>query len=240
MACRVRCEAAPIVAGGTSCVEVTGTGITGNPLQVSEVVAPTVQHPLLSFVLPNGLSCGPNGFEVQPDRQIGGYSVGTPIGFLPTITTNQAGVGPGGGVPWGARFDYQIVCTEPNRPQIFLGYVTHPALHIVLEPGAAVTYAFEAYSTPAHNDPPSLLTPWFSIFIWHFENNGTGLIRYDTPFIYDGPGFGETFGPAEPVGTFAWKGYQSYIATSGFTGASAVSGGFFGSGPSVTGVGLAA
>lgn len=238
MACgcvqRCRCENFISAVQDTPTVDLSGNGSPGTPLQADVILAPGVTHPLLGIPLPNGISAGISGLEAQPDRQIGGYSVGTPIGYLPTITANQPPT------PWGARFDYDIVCTEPNRAQIFLGYITHPALHIVLEPGATVTYSFEVYSTPAHNDPPGLLAPWFGIFIWHFENNGTGLIRYDTPFINDGPNFGETFGPGEPVGTFAWKGYQAILETTGFTGASAIGAGIFGSGPGASGAGFAA
>jgi hypothetical protein len=223
----------------TPSVDLSGNGSPGTPLQADVILAPGVTHPLLGIPLLNDLSVGPNGLRAQPDRQAGGFSAATPIGFLPTITTSVSGGGPGGTAPWGARFDYAITCTEPDRPQVFLGFVVHPALHVILEPGASVTYIFSAYKTPSHNNPPTSLSPWFALVVWHLENNGTGVIRYDTPFVLDGPNYGDTFGPGEPVGTFAWKGYQAWIATSGFTGASAVSAGIFGSGPSAWGVGLA-
>lgn len=232
MGCRFRCES-PTVAGGTTCIDVSGTGVTGDPLQISENLAPTLPYPLVGGTLPNGISCGPTGLEVAADRQPSLFLASAPIGYLPVITTDMAAA------PWGARLEYDITNLEANRLSVVLGWIIHPPLHVILEPGATMTYAFEVYNTPAHNDPPGLLAPWYGLSIWHFENNGTGLIRYDTPYIHDGPNFGETFGPAEPFGTFAWKGYQAIITTTGFTGASNVGAGIFGSGPGAHGFGIA-
>lgn len=216
--CRV---AAQISVEDTDCIDLIGDGSPMAPLQAEPILAPTViglgQAP---EILGNGISCGPTGLEVQPDRVTYlAFGGGLP-GSLPMITTDQAGAGPNGSAAWGARLEVQTIQQDPNRASIPYAIGTFPGLNIVLEPGAVCEVLLTVYGAPI-NAPVGALTPIVDTKQWQFENNGPTLQTFATPpFNDEGPaGF---FPAGSLVGDFVWRGYQVWIRTTGFTGPSSV------------------
>lgn len=238
--CRVRVSP-EITAEGTTCIDVAGVGSPGDPLQVSEVLAPTVTQPLPSpTVMANGLTCGVSGFEVQPDRPVGGGFGVQGSGTWPIVTTDMSGAGPGGSTPWGPPLDVNVVNVDPNHNVLGLGFLLLPSMHVVLEPGATFSFWWEARSE-AINVPGPAVTPYFFGLAWHLENNGTGVIRYDVPAILEPPtNNGASFPAGSAAFDFIAVGFQGYIETTGFTGASSVSSGVLASGFQYVDVGLPA
>jgi hypothetical protein len=221
MPCRVYCEST-VVSQSTDCIDLSGDGSTGTPLQANPILAPTVtgQGPTPG-PLCNGITCGPDGLEVQPDRVLYVGIGGGASASLPVILTDQAGAGPGGSATWGARVDIQTVQLDPCRGSLAYSLRTFPGINYVLEPGATVELYLETYSTGI-NAAQGTLAPFLSVQQWQFENNGPALQTYVTPpFNDENP---VTLFPAgSAVGDFIWVGYQVWIRTTGFTGPSSVS-----------------
>ncbi|HUW00916.1 MAG TPA: hypothetical protein VMW08_01065 [Acidimicrobiales bacterium] len=223
----------------SDCILLSGNGSPATPLTATPILRPTFDQPLPTpAVMANGIECTPTGLVAPPDRPIGGGFGVQGVGSWPIISVDMAGAGPGGSAAWGPPLDVSIINVDPNHNVLGLGFLLIPSFHFILEPGATCSVWWEA-RREAINVPGPAVTPYFAGLAWHLENNGAGVIRYDVPAFNEPPtNNGGGFPAGSAVFDFIAIGFQGYIETTGFTGASSVSAGIFGSGFQYVDLGL--
>jgi len=230
MACRVRCESGPILASGTTCIDVSGTGVTGDPLLISETIPTPIGHPLIGagFPVTNGLSCTPAGLEVGPYAFSFGGGGGLPIGSLPPIVADTPPGpfvgGPLGSIPWGPVLSVSV--PNPSAAgQLFGGLATteHPIIRVTLEPGAEFHYGISV------GCPDPIGAPFFVISTDNYINTGATTVSFQ---FRPATGVDGIILPPAPSSFDACV--VSTVALFGSSGASSVVSALFGSGIELT------
>jgi hypothetical protein len=199
------------------------------------IIPATVLHPLFGFVLSNGVSCEADGLEAQPVGQPFILGADDGGGVMPVIAANTApGPGPGGSVAWGPRMEYQITNLEPDRLSVVYESRCYPALEAVLDPGALVQVFITLY-VAATNAAPGTMVPFYSAVVWEVNNTSPGGPSLQV-FSADRTCEQQVISawvPGTPIGTFAWRGIQTWIRATGFGPGSVAGSDFLGQGPSV-------
>jgi hypothetical protein len=208
MACRVRCETSPIVAEGDTCIDVSGTGISGDPLQISAIIpaGAVVPHPLAPGFLPdtiNGLACTLTGLMAPQPGFPAGADGNLPFGSNPDIIANT-----GGQIPWGPVLSISMTNLNSDRLLLFRNFIQHPFCTMVLEPGAVGTIG-------AIFDPLGLA---IYLPLWKVSNNSGAAVETYGAYPQTFVGGGNVVLPAAA----ALLDGQMWVELSGATGASSI------------------